>query len=68
MGRLYDGCQQVLAHIDAEGLDIFRTRGAFAMKLGFILSLAQPDIPDDPEQIAKLKDAAEEILGIKLIL
>lgn len=66
MGQLYDECQQLTAHIEREQLDEFRTMGRIAMKCGFLLSLIGPDEPDDPEKIASLHRAAQEVLDITL--
>ena len=66
MGRLYDACHQVITHIDHEGLDVFRTRGAIAMQTGFLITLVEPDDPDDQEKLDKLVEAADEVLGLKV--
>ncbi len=67
MGKLYDYCQKIDQHIQANGLDVFRTRGALAMKTGFIVTLVGPDDPDDPEKIRALKEAAKEVLDLTLV-
>lgn len=66
MGRLYDNCQIILNHIDDQGLDPFRTRGALALECGFIVTLVTPDDPDDPEKIRALNQAASQVLGLTL--
>lgn len=66
MGRLYDGCQKIAEYIDANGMDVFKTRGAVAMKTGFLITLVGPDDPDDPTKIQALKEAARDVLGIEL--
>lgn len=66
MGHLYDQAQQIEQHIQRNGLDVFKTRGAIAMKSGFIISLIKPDDPDDPTKIEALRKAAEEVLGLRL--
>ena len=66
MGQLYDHAQKIEQHIQVNGLDVFKTRGAIAMKSGFIISLIQPDDPDDPAKIEVLRKAAEEVLGLRL--
>lgn len=66
MGKLYDYCEQIQAHIESNRLDVFRTRGALNLKCGFLISLVTPDDPDDPERIAALRDAAHEVLGLEL--
>ena len=64
MGRLYDDCQKIQSHIEARGLDVFRTRGELAMKCGFLVTLVKPEDPDDPQKIRALEDAALELLGL----
>lgn len=63
MGKLYEACQQVSNYIEANGLDVFKTRGAIALETGFLISLVGPDEPDDADKIQKLKDASQKILG-----
>lgn len=66
MGVLYDHAQKIEQHIQSNGLDVFKTRGAIAMKSGFIISLITPNDPDDPEKIELLRKAAEQVLGLRL--
>jgi len=66
MGRLYNGCQQVLQEIDRQGLDLFKTRGALALETGFLVSMVSPDDPDDEARIELLKKAARDVLGLTL--
>jgi hypothetical protein len=66
MGKLYDGCTQVSEHIERQGMDPFRTRGAIAIKTGFLITLVGPDDFDDPEKIAALKAAAQDVLGLTI--
>ena len=66
MGRLYDHAQRIEQHIQENGLDVFKTRGAIALKSGFIISLITPSDPDDPTKIEALRQAAEEVLGLRL--
>jgi len=66
MGKYYDACQEILTYIDNNCDDVFRMRGAFSIKLGQMISLVEPDHPDDPSQIAELRAAAQEILGLQL--
>jgi hypothetical protein len=64
MGRLYDDCARIQQHIDAQGLDVFRTRGELAMRCGFLITLIKPEDPDDPQKIKALEDAARDLLGM----
>jgi len=66
MGKLYDDCVRIQQHIEANNLDVFTTRGALALKCGFLITLIKPDDPDDPGRIQALEAAAREVLGIEL--
>ena len=66
MGKLSDYCEQIERHIESNGLDVFKTRGALAMKCGFIITLIHEDDPDDPEKIERLRQAALDVLGLQL--
>jgi len=66
MGKLYDYSQQIQKHIEANHLDVFRTRGELAMRCGFIVTLIKPEDPDDPTKIDSLREAAKAALGLDL--
>lgn len=66
VGRLYDYAVRIQQHIEASGQDVYKTRGALAMKAGFIITLIQPTDPDDPEKIRALREAAKQVLGLEL--
>jgi len=66
MGKLYDYAQRIEEHIQRNNLDVFKSRGAIAMRVGFIVTLIRPDDPDDPEKVQALKEAAAEVLGLRL--
>ncbi|MDO8963398.1 MAG: hypothetical protein Q7W30_02780 [Coriobacteriia bacterium] len=66
MGKLYEACRQITDEISRAGLDKYRTRGLFALETGFLITLVSENDPDDPEKIAKLRDAARKILGMEL--
>jgi len=66
VGKLYDHAQRIEAHIKSNDLDVFKTRGAIAMKAGFIISLVTADDPDDPDKIQALEAAADTVLGLRL--
>jgi len=66
MGRLYDYCQEIQSHIERNGLDVFRTRGALALQCGFLITLVGPDDPDDPDKMRALREAARDVLGLEL--
>ncbi len=66
MGRLYDAIQSVESIIQAKGLNPSETRGMIGMKAGFFLVIIRPDTEDDPEKLASLKRAAEDVLGVRV--
>ena len=66
MGKLYDYAQRIEEHIQRNNLDVFKSRGAIAMRVGFIVTLVRPDDPDDPDKVQALKEAAAEVLGLRL--
>ena len=66
MGKLYDYSQAIEQHIQRNNLDVFKTRGAIAMKVGFIITLVKPDDADDYEKVQALREAAQELLGLRL--
>jgi len=66
MGVLFDDCEKIQRHIEQQGLDVFRTRGALAMECGFLITLIKPTDADDPQKIRALKDAASNVLGLTL--
>jgi hypothetical protein len=66
MGELYDCCSRIQEHIESAGLDVFKTRGQLALKTGFLITLIGPDDPDDPQKLAALREAAEDVLGLRL--
>lgn len=66
MGKLYDDCQRIQAHIEANGLDVFRTRGALALQCGFLITLVEPGDPDDSAKVDALRKAARDVLNLEL--
>lgn len=45
------------------GAERFKLRGRIALMAGFALDLVEPDSPDDPAAIQKLRNAASVVLG-----
>lgn len=66
MGALYDACQKITAQIDRSGMDVFRTRGAIAMRTGFLITLIKESDEDDPVKLEALREACREVLGVDL--
>jgi hypothetical protein len=68
VGKLYETCQTIMRTADERGLDPFKTRGAIALRCGYLISSVHPDESDDPGKLAELKAAAEEILGVSILV
>lgn len=66
MSQLYDMKLKIEEKIKASGLDPNETRGKLGLRSGTLLSLINPNTPDDPAKIAKLKQAAKEVLNASL--
>jgi hypothetical protein len=66
MGKLYDYSQQIQKHIEANNLDVFKSRGELAMRCGFIVTLITPDEPDDAGKIDALRTAAKAVFNLDL--
>jgi predicted regulator of Ras-like GTPase activity (Roadblock/LC7/MglB family) len=62
-GALYALLQRIDEHLAGAGASRFKLRGRIAVKAGLALELVAPDDPDDPEQLARLRAAATEVLG-----
>jgi len=62
-GRLWEAVQRINALIERSGEDAFKLRGKIALKAGFSLDLVDPETPDDPARLQKLKAAASAVLG-----
>lgn len=62
-GRLWEAVQRINALIERSGEDPFKLRGKIALKAGFSLDLVDPEAPDDPARLQKLKAAASAVLG-----
>ena len=66
MSVLYDLRLLIEAKIKAEGLDAAQIRGQVGLKSGRILSLISPNTPDDPAALAKMRQAARDILHMSV--
>lgn len=62
-GALYRLVQEIDAAIVKAGADRFKLRGRIALMAGFALDLVEPDSPDEPATLHKLKNAASVVLG-----
>jgi predicted regulator of Ras-like GTPase activity (Roadblock/LC7/MglB family) len=65
-GELFRTVERIDALLARHGAERFKLRGQIAMKAGFALDLADPDAPDDPEQLKRLHAAAAAVLGARL--
>ena len=64
MGHLYDVVAEIDRICDSRGLDPVKTKGEISMRAGFYLAVIFPRTPDDPEKLARLRVAAQEVLGV----
>ncbi|HEY6338857.1 MAG TPA: hypothetical protein VIW68_10210, partial [Candidatus Sulfotelmatobacter sp.] len=64
--RLNDLKVRIEEKIKADGLDAVAVKGKIGLRSGKLLGFVTPSTPDDPVAIAKLKQAAKEILNINL--
>jgi hypothetical protein len=66
MGALFEAKQKIDLVIQQKGLDPAQIKGAIGLKTGILLNLLNANTPDDPAKLAKLKQAAAEVLGLQL--
>lgn len=66
MGLLYEAVTRIDEVIERRGLDAFKTKGEIGVKAGFFLAIVMPSTPDDPERLARLGAAAQQVLGITI--
>ena len=62
-GALHRLVQEIDAALVKSGADRFKLRGRIALMAGFALDLVEPDSPDDPAALQKLRNAATVVLG-----
>ena len=66
MGQLNDIKQRIEQKIKADGLDGKEVKGKIGLHSGKLLAFISESTPDDPMAIAKLKQAAKEVLNLSL--
>lgn len=66
MSQLNDMKLQIEAKIKADGLNATDIKGKLGLRSGKLLAFITPSTPDDPQAIARLKQAAKEILNLSL--
>ncbi len=64
MGQLNDIKVRIEEKIKASGMDPAEVRGKIGLRSGKLLSFINPSTPDDPVVIAKLRQAAKDVLNI----
>lgn len=66
MSQLYDVKLAIEKKIQQDKLDKAAILGKIGLKSGKVLAFIKPDTPDDPDAVAKLKNAVKEILNLTL--
>ena len=66
MSQLYDLKLKIEEKIKADGLDAAEVRGKIGLKSGKLLALISATTPDDPAAVAKMKQAAKDVLNLSL--
>ncbi len=64
MSKLYDLKVLIENKIKADGLDAVAVKGKIGLRSGRMLAFISPDTPDEPDAVAKLRQAAKEVLNI----
>lgn len=64
MSKLYDLKVLIENKIKADGLDAVAVKGKIGLRSGRMLAFISPDTPDEPAAVAKLRQAAKEVLNI----
>lgn len=66
MSALYDIKILIENKIKADRLDAADARGQISLRSGKLLAFITPNTPDDPVAVAKLKQAAKDVLHMSL--
>ena len=66
MSVLYDMRGSIEEKIRADGLDEVKVKGEIGLRMGRILSLISPRTVDDPAVVARMRQAAKDVLNISL--
>jgi hypothetical protein len=61
VSQLYDLKLLIENKIKADGLDAKEMKGKITLRSGRLLALISPSTPDDPEAVAKLRQAAKDV-------
>jgi hypothetical protein len=66
VSQLYDLRILIEENIKTSGLDAMEVKGKISLRSGKLLAFITRTTPDDPAAIAKLKQAAKEVLNLNL--
>jgi len=66
VSQLYDLKVQIEERIKANGLDAKDIKGKLGLRSKMLLALINPTTPDNPEAVAKLKQAVKEVMNVSL--
>jgi len=66
VGALNNMKLRIEEKIRADGLDAKDIKGKIGLRSGKLFAFINPSTPDDPEVIAKLRQAAKEVLNLSL--
>jgi hypothetical protein len=64
VSKLYDLKLLIENKIKTDGLDAMAVKGKIGLRSGRTLALMSPTTPDDPAALAKLRQAAKEVLNL----
>ena len=64
MSQLYDLKMLIENKIKADGLDPMDVKGKIGLRSGRMLAFITPTTADDPEAVAKLKQAVKDVLHV----
>jgi hypothetical protein len=66
VSQLYDARLAIEKKIQTDGLNAADVKGKIGLKSGKLLALITATSPDDPVVLAKLRQAAKEVLNLNL--
>jgi len=64
LSQLYDLKLLIENKIKSDGLDAMEVKGKIGLRSGRMLAFVTPTTPDDPEAVAKLRQAVKDVLHI----
>ena len=64
MSQLYNLKLLIESKIKADGLDAMDVKGKIGLRSGRMLAFINSTTPDDPETVAKLRQAVKDVLHI----